>query len=78
MFLLYNTFIGNLLLENKCLMYSLTAILWILNWFCIVYTCFLFDDMTYEGIISIIIAVIYIPVLVPSFLYIANYINNEH
>ena len=78
MFVLYNTFIGNLLIENKLIMYSLTTLLWFANWFTIVYTSFHFEDMTYEGTISIVIAALYIPVLVPSFLYIANFINNEH
>ena len=33
--------------------------------------------MTYESIISIVIAVVYLGILVPSFMYIANYINSE-
>ena len=78
MFMIYNTFIGNLLLENRALMYILTACVWLFNWVTILYTSFLFDDMTYEGIASIIIAALYLMVLIPSFLYITNYINNEH
>ena len=34
--------------------------------------------MTYETIVSIVIGVVYVIILVPSFIYIANYINNEH
>ncbi len=78
MFLIYNTFIGNLIIENRWISYTATTFLWVTNIGVILYTSFIFEDMTYECIISIVIAVVYIAILVPSFIYMSNYINNEH
>ena len=36
MFLMYNTFLGNLLMDNKVLMYGLTGTIWIINWIAII------------------------------------------
>ena len=47
MFSTYNTFLGNLLLDNKFIMYALTAAVHTLNWSIIIYTSFLFDDMSF-------------------------------
>ena len=78
MFTIYNTFIGNLMMEERILMYVITALIWLANLSTIIYTSFIFDDMGFDSIISITIAIIYITILVPSFIFIANYINSEH
>ena len=78
MFLIYNTFIGNLIIEDRRISYFVSGGLWIANIIIILATTFKFDDMSYECVMSIIIAVIYMGILVPSFMYIANYINIEH
>jgi len=78
MFLIYNTFLGNLLLDNRMLIYALTGSIWLFNWLAILYTSFLFDSMTYEGVMTIGIAAIYIAILVPAFIYMTNFINDEH
>jgi len=44
----------------------------------IVYTSFIFTDMDSTGVFSILIAILYFMILVPAFLYITTYINNEH
>ena len=77
MFLIYNTFIGNLIIEDRRISYFLSTILWIANILIILSTSFIWEEMTYESIISIVIAVVYLGILVPSFMYIANYINSE-
>jgi hypothetical protein len=78
MFLIYNTFIGNLIIEERKYSYFISGCLWLANISIILATTFVFDDIPYESIASIIIAVLYMAILVPSFIYIANYINNEH
>ena len=78
MFTIFNTFIGNLMMEKKVMMYVITAIIWLINWSVIVYTSFLWEDMNFEGITAIIISTLYITILAPSFIFIANYINSEH
>jgi len=78
MFTIYNTFIANLLMEDKIIMNLVTASIWLLNITVIVYTSFIFEEMTSTCIISIVIAGVYLIVLVPSFMYITTYINSEH
>ena len=78
MFIIFNTFIGNLIIENRKISYFISGFLWVANVSVILATTFNFNDMSTECIMSIIIAVIYMGILVPCFIYISNYINNEH
>jgi hypothetical protein len=78
MFLIYNTFIGHLIIEDHRVSYLACGFLWMANIITILSTTFKFDGMSTECIISVIIAMIYMCILVPSFMYITNYINSEH
>ena len=78
MFLIYNTFIGHLIIEDRRISYVTCGFLWLANITAILWSTFKFDDMSSECIISIIIAIIYMCILVPCFMYVTNSINNEH
>lgn len=78
MFVIYNTFIGNMLMDKRAHMYYLTGSIWFFNISIILYTHYDFTDFTYESIVQVVIAVVYTLVLIPAFLYVVNCINSEY
>lgn len=78
MFVIYNTFVGNMMMETRPIMYYCTGSIWFLNIIIVIYSHFDFSDFQYEAIVQVILAAVYILVLIPAFLYVVNHINGEY
>ena len=77
MFVVYNTFLGSLIIDNKLLNFSLTALTWIIVLIAIVQTSFVFEEMSYHAVMILVITFIYTLILIPSFVWVTNTIYTE-
>ena len=51
MFVIYNTFIGNMMMDSRPIMYYMTGSIWFANILVIIVSHFDFTEFTYESII---------------------------
>ena len=77
MFVIYNTFLASLIVDNKALNFILTLATWAIVMVSIVFTSFDFDEFSLQAITVMTISVLYVCIMIPGFILITNTINEE-
>lgn len=71
LFAVFNVFLASMVVTNNFIKMSLTILVFLILITVIVYTNFIFGDMTYHTSVSLCIAIIYSFIIIPTFGYIS-------
>ena len=77
MFVIYNTLLASLIVDNQALNFALTLVTWTIVMVSIIVTSFDFDEFSLQASTVMTISVLYVCILVPGFILITNTINEE-
>ena len=77
MFTIYNLFLANMVVFEASIRITMTVILFIILQITLLFTNFTFDGMNVKTTVSIVIAMFYICILVPTFDQISKSIQEE-
>lgn len=77
-FSIFNTYLGSMLIESDNIKLPMTLLVLITTMGSILYTSFIWHDMTYHTVVSLVIGIIYGLVTVIAFKYISKGIEEEN
>ena len=77
LFTIFNTFIASLIFNTGMLKIVSTIVVFSFMLFSVIYTTFIFEDLTYHTTMSLAIAIIFSIIMIPAFGYIIHGIQSE-